>query len=111
MSFCTNCGKELNEEDNFCTRCGHQVAYAEEVDVDDAGDEDLDKDFPSDCYATFSGRMVSIVRSTGSIYRRITVPRDIVTATVSGDRVSVVCEGGWLYLYSLNGNLIRICRN
>lgn len=33
MAFCTNCGKEINDDVRFCPHCGHEKAEAPKVEV------------------------------------------------------------------------------
>jgi len=117
MSYCVRCGAELREGVNFCEKCGAEVAAkgidevddyceGEESEVEDC-DEEPEKGPPSDCYATFSGSCVSLYRTNGSLYRRIHVSQTVLGAQVSGGYVSITCAGGWHYLYTLEGALVR----
>lgn len=126
MSYCIHCGKPLREGVNFCEQCGAEVSRRAEGMVGDADvesddednepevedcDETPEKGPPSDCYATFEDREVTIYREDGCIYRRIHLHYEVLDASVSGDRVSITCEGGWHYIYSLDGMLIRSGRH
>jgi len=120
MAFCIKCGSRLRQGVNYCEQCGHPVAeegYEDSPDTDEL-DEDLaddefdedDKDIPSDCYATFEGRCVSIIRANGTIFRQIYVHHEVIGAQVSGQNVAITCEDGWFYLYRLDGTIIRETR-
>lgn len=125
MSFCVKCGSRLRDGVCFCEKCGFKVSGDDEVESDgteDVFDEDVEPEVedcdaepekgpPSDCYATFDGREVIIHREDGSLYRRFTLHYEVLAATVSGDVISITCEGGWHYLYTLDGTLIRSGRH
>lgn len=122
MAYCIHCGKLLREGVNFCEKCGAEVSHGAgelQEEIDDEGEmpevEDCDgcpeKGPPSDCYATFEGRCVSIYRESGAIYRRIHLHYDVIGAQISGDKVSITCEGGWHYIYTLDGVLVRQMRH
>ena len=127
MAFCTHCGIELADGVNFCKKCGKEVVrpndenYIEddeildeleddEPEVEDC-DEEPEKGPPSDCYATFEGRCVSIYRESGAIYRRIYLRQDVLNAQIFGDKVSITCEDGWHYIYTLDGVIVRSTRH
>lgn len=124
MAYCIHCGAALKTGVNFCSKCGAEVQSEvpcaadktdevldddEESEVEDC-DEEPEKGAPSDCYATFEGRTVSIYRENGSIYRRIHLNYEVLGTQVSGDNVAITCEGGRAYIYTLDGTLIRQMR-
>lgn len=121
MAFCIKCGSELRDGVNYCEKCGKEVVASEildetEVEIDDEPevedcDEEPEKGPPSDCYATFEGCNVSIYRENGAIYRRFRVPYEVISTQVSGDNVSITCEGGWHYIYTLDGMIVRQTRH
>ena len=123
MAYCIHCGVALRSGVNFCENCGQKVARSvaldfedyfenedEEPEVEDC-DEEPEKGPPSDCYVTFENRCVSIYRESGAIYRRIYLRQDVLNAQISGDKVSITCEGGWHYIYTLDGMLVRQTRH
>lgn len=123
MAFCIHCGAKLREGVNFCEKCGVEIYHDDAItekdfDEDEDGEPDVevfddeDEKGPStDCYATFDGRTVSIYRENGCIHRRINMRSEVLSAVVSGDRVSITCEGGWFYIYTVDGVLIRQMRH
>ncbi len=121
MIYCTNCGRALSENVNFCTKCGAEVTKEEELlscesseefvvddepEVEDC-DEEPEKGPPTDCYATFQGRRVTIYRENGSLYRYISLNYEVLNAQISGDKVSITCVGGRFYIYTLDGVPVR----
>ena len=123
MAYCIHCGVALRSGVNFCENCGQKVARSaaldfedyfenedEEPEVEDC-DEVPEKGPPSDCYATFENRCVSIYRESGAIYRRIYLRQNVLSAQISGDKVSITCEDGWHYIYTLDGMIVRQTRN
>ena len=122
MAYCTKCGEALREGVNFCEKCGAEVSRCmdgveddilddyDEPAVEDC-DEEPEKGPPSDYYAAFEGRTVSIYRESGAVYRRIYLHHNVMSAQISGDRVAITCEDGWHYIYTLDGALVRQTRH
>lgn len=123
MSFCVKCGSVLRDGVRFCEDCGAKVSSAFAIEADeDSYDEDVDPEVedcdeepekgpPSDCYATFEGRNVAVYRESGAIYRRFSLPYEVLNAQVCGENVSITCEGGWFYIYTLDGRIVRRARH
>ena len=57
-------------------------------------------------YCAVDGRTVSVRNDEGRLIRKFTVGDQVIGAQVSGDNVSIQCDG-WAYLYSISGRLIR----
>lgn len=57
-------------------------------------------------YCAVDGRTVSVRNDEGRLIRKFTVGDQVIGAQVSGDNVSIQCDG-WTYLYNISGRLIR----
>lgn len=57
-------------------------------------------------YCAVDGRTVSVRNDEGRLIRKFTVGDQVIGAQVSGDNVSIQCDG-WAYLFNISGRLIR----
>ena len=98
MAFCSNCGSKLSEGVAFCEQCGAAV----EMEPSKGSYDDL--------YATFDGREVTVYHANGCAHRHFYMTSEVEAAYVSGDTVSITCEDGFLYIYHVDGYMIRRIR-